>query len=542
MAILSDNNIKLPNKAENQILFPAFVVDNNDPMMLGRCRVVIETNSYSDTLVGTLLNESKLLNSPNEVSAKDKWTINDPFVFLPLLPFYIYQVPKVNEYVHVIFQNKNFPDSNRFYIQGPLSSPMTLSQEYYQASKKFLASGARIQDSLSIKNPNGTYKEKVSFGVFPEPGDNSFMGRGSTDLILKENEVLLRAGKTTKLIKSELPKGNDKRAFLQLSLFKKEKKLGEPIKVTTSVQNSSPVKKMIVWNINNLENSVNVFNGSVGLYNVLESNKTSTLSFKRESILDLSVGVDYVGPTEELTFTNDTIESLTQKINKFTSCVINQDFSSLPGYTVNSLENVNDPIPLVVTPSKITYQKGNVKKATPTSDEQQQASNFNSISNKISINKASPERGFFLVSGINSENPIIGPTFQDVELEYTPTEYVQNNVTYGVLGAQRLYLMSQDARGPKGVVNLSETLYGIPQDNFVGNEGSIRDLTYPTVRGDILMQLLSKIFSFVTGHVHPAATLPPSSIASGNGQSTQEINAILANNENTILNQNIRIN
>ena len=56
------------------------------------------------------------------------------------------------------------------------------------------------------------------------------------------------------------------------------------------------------------------------------------------------------------------------------------------------------------------------------------------------------------------------------------------------------------------------------------------------------MELLSKIFDFITGHVHPIATLPPVPISSGNGQSTEEIYSILANAQNSILNQNIRIN
>ena len=56
------------------------------------------------------------------------------------------------------------------------------------------------------------------------------------------------------------------------------------------------------------------------------------------------------------------------------------------------------------------------------------------------------------------------------------------------------------------------------------------------------MTLLRKMFSYVTGHVHPVATVPPVPVASGNGQTTAEINQILSNVENTILNQNIRIN
>jgi hypothetical protein len=56
------------------------------------------------------------------------------------------------------------------------------------------------------------------------------------------------------------------------------------------------------------------------------------------------------------------------------------------------------------------------------------------------------------------------------------------------------------------------------------------------------MILLRKIFSFVTGHVHAISTVPPIPVAAGNGQTSAEIDAILANAENVILNQEIRIN
>ena len=50
---------------------------------------------------------------------------------------------------------------------------------------------------------------------------------------------------------------------------------------------------MVIWNISNLENSQDVFNGSVGLYNVIPSQRVNSKNFKIDSINTLSEGTDY---------------------------------------------------------------------------------------------------------------------------------------------------------------------------------------------------------------------------------------------------------
>ena len=100
---------------DNSILFRAKVLDTNDPLMLGRVRAVRLTDNYSDII--------KSITDPSWNVFRDPWTERDPFLFTPLLPYFVYQTPKVDELINVLYLNKDYKYQNQYYVQSNFSSP-----------------------------------------------------------------------------------------------------------------------------------------------------------------------------------------------------------------------------------------------------------------------------------------------------------------------------------------------------------------------------------------------------------------------------------
>jgi len=517
-----------------KIIFPGKVFDNNDPKNLGRLRVLPDQDvSYS-----------KITESiPGWNETVDAWTNRDPILFLPLLPFYLYQTPLVGEYVHILYYDKNYKDGNRFYIQGPFSDPRYLVKEDFNSAQQQLSTGNQYKQTDNITNYTG------SAGIFPKPGDNSFLGRGSTDIVLKPETVLIRAGKTntSNLKIGVAPERNQFRTFIQLSNFTKTLTEDEIEVISKFDYTLIDSKKILIWNVDNLENNSDQFNGSIGIYNVIPNSSplVNTQNFKLGTIKELTIGTNYQGPIEEFVFKNKSIND----IQNLTNQIIQSLFTGkveIPGYTINSSKNFESSqvFPFVVTPSKISYEKGgSFTGNTENPVSRSIRKNYKTLFDGIQVNYDENVKGFFIVSSNQSGQAVIGPTYGIIQEENASLLYSQNPTTYGVMGADKLYFLTHKTTGaPKGEVELlSDTLYGLEPENFIG-KGRIESKTYSVVRGDELIELLRKIVSYIKGHVHPISTQAPVPVASGNGQTTTEIDEILANAEITILNQNIRIN
>jgi hypothetical protein len=104
------------------------------------------------------------------------------------------------------------------------------------------------------------------------------------------------------------------------------------------------------------------------------------------------------------------------------------------------------------------------------------------------------------------------------------------------LGAQKIFIISQDSQVGQKKVDLKNTIYGISEPKLL----DMADQTEPMVRGDKLMDLISLIVKFLTSHVHPYHGLSPVPTAL-DGTLSADILQKMFDAPNTILSQNIRI-
>ena len=106
----------------------------------------------------------------------------------PLMPKFFHVYPQIGEMVRIFLEDTKFPQRSRFWQGSIISQPQKIGFD-----SKF--------SSLSTTNLGVTKPERApstypdADGVFPEKMDIAIVGRVNTDVILRLNEVQLRAGK-----------------------------------------------------------------------------------------------------------------------------------------------------------------------------------------------------------------------------------------------------------------------------------------------------------------------------------------------------------
>lgn len=118
----------------------------------------------------------------------DKYSDNDLPWCAPFMPIFLNILPQLNELVKIFIPKLTEPLTRREFLGPYISSVQTL---LYDSSLTSLSNS-----NLSSQTPNKAISNIPSAnGAYPSKKDIALQGRDNTDIILKEKEILIRAGK-----------------------------------------------------------------------------------------------------------------------------------------------------------------------------------------------------------------------------------------------------------------------------------------------------------------------------------------------------------
>jgi hypothetical protein len=508
----------------NSIFFQCKVLNIEDPMMLGRIRGVRLIDNYEDIL--------KSISDPPWNEEKDIWTSRDPFIFNPLLPYFIYSTPKVDELIQVIYMNKDFQYQNQYYVQNTFSSPTATFKEYYYGGNKFTGTGMQIKNPKPLKNQDGSYTDQsIHKGVFPQPGDNAIMGRGSADVIVKQDEILIRAGKFKGqyLKPNVIPVANQQRGFLQLSKFQQTKQTLEPKVYYELKEDVVLTKYLIEWVVTNPENTQDKFSGAVYLYQLKPDASTNSKNLTLTS--DVSENLKRLVATESFNLLPKT--DVIKFINNFIK-TCNSTNVTTSGIKLFPDNNASTKFPIFYRPNSLMYSKLDPSTNSGSNANNVEVANITEIYRSIKLTP-SIKGGFGLIYAKGK----VGLPKTPVKKVVPQSGYVTAESSYGALGSDRLFLLSHNSQIPgKSKINFDDTLYGISAEKFADD---IMPNTSSMVRGEELLELIDMIVRFLVTHTHAYPGLPPVP-KTQDGSTIDKIQTELNNAVEKILSSNIRLN
>ena len=106
----------------------------------------------------------------------------------PLLPKFFHIYPQVGEMVRIFLEDNKFLERSRFWMGSIISQPQKIGYD-----SKFTALSTTNLGLTSPEKAPSTFPD--ADGVFPTKNDVAIVGKVNTDIILRLNEVHIRAGK-----------------------------------------------------------------------------------------------------------------------------------------------------------------------------------------------------------------------------------------------------------------------------------------------------------------------------------------------------------
>jgi hypothetical protein len=106
----------------------------------------------------------------------------------PLMPKFFHIYPQVGEYVRVFLEDVKYPEKSRYWLGSVISQPHKIGFDSI-----YTALSTTNFATIAPEKAPTTYPD--ADGVFPIKTDVAIVGKVNTDVILRLNEVHIRAGK-----------------------------------------------------------------------------------------------------------------------------------------------------------------------------------------------------------------------------------------------------------------------------------------------------------------------------------------------------------
>lgn len=446
------------------------VIDNQDPENAGRIRVLFDSLKYK-------VNNFVEWKNGNTVAG----TVTDPFICNPFLPKLINVVPKIGELVKVIFYNPQSPELDKEYIGPVISQYNNIEYENASQARNFYQSS---QTTLKQNLANFEYSK----GLLPDINNITILGRKSTDLTIKPNDVLIRSGKVDL---EDNKKFNKKGSLFQIS-SNPVKLDRETTPVTVNKRIPEPINNVVIYNLNS-DNS-----GYVNVYKLTTPKNTSNININTDLTNLIST------PAITYTFSANTQTIGISYINQFLSFLDNNQVKDQN--TNSGIITINQPVvgvPYLLKPESLLPIYTTVKVFNVT------------------------QQGFRTIKPIESQ-------LVDTVQENINTSVGYQN--YMVALSDMLYLLSSETTPPeKEFINFDGINYGFTVDKVTRE---INDKTEPMVRGDQLVKALVSIINAFLNHVHSGFGF----MSVNQTDEIQKLVKLRSELNDSILNHKIRIN
>lgn len=438
----------------------------------------------------------------------------------PLLPKHINVYPKKGEYVYILMLNADSQQQIRYYI-GPVID--TYKNLPYNPD-----------DNAEVNSPIRPDLKKPEKGIYPKREYVSILGRDNNDIVLKEKEVLIRAGKYVS--DNPLKFNSLDTAYIQL-------RYGQPESKEVTKKVSKVITKLI-----NPEGFVTAKILGNNQYYVVGSENNIFGTFRIDiNIINISTGAVVVaGFGEDV----DKNVAYTKAVKDVQDRLVSQNITGVIIPPLDQLSNPNSPSSNYIVDIKIEDKNnifiGSIYKTFNSNDS---AVSFvketfqNLVQNKTStiklikqsnsfdinnnydfsrfkyINNSIPELSNFTVNKLTEDIK----TTEDVTI--TETVFDQSKGSVINIVSNKLNLISY---ANKQGFKLLDPDLTITSDQQIRINSEAQPIPY----GYVLNEFLGLVKSFVAGHVHAYHGLPP--------DPDPTVTQILNFDLNLVLNENVR--